>query len=65
MVKKKKKNKKKNNLSTEDYKKIQKALKNYQKETATDSSDSNVGYIIGVMIFLILLVMKIIHNVSN
>ena len=62
MVKKKKKTKKINKLSAKDYKKIQKALKDYKNE---EESDNNLGYAIGVIIFVVLLIMKIIHRSSS
>ena len=62
MVKKKKKTRKINKLSAEDYKKIQKALKNYKNE---EESDNNTGYAIGVVIFIVLLLWKIIHRATS
>ena len=62
MVKKKKKTKKINILLENYYKKIQKALKNYKNE---EESDNNLGYVIGVIIFVVLLIMKIIHRSTS
>ena len=62
MVKKKKKPRKINKLSAKDYKKIQKALKDYKNE---EESDNNLGYVIGVVIFIVLLFMKIIHRSTS
>ena len=62
MVKKKKKTRKINKLSAKDYKKIQKALKDYKNE---EESDNNLGYVIGVVIFIVLLFMKIIHRSTS
>jgi len=59
--KKKKKAKKKTKLSVRDYKKLERALENYETET---TSNNNAGYAIGALIFVVLLVMKIIHRTS-
>ena len=62
MVKKKKKTKKINKLSAKDYKKIQKTLKDNKNE---EESDNNLGYAIGIIIFNVLLIMKIIHRSTS
>ena len=61
-LKKRKKTRKINKLSVKDYKKIQKALKNYKNE---EESDNNTGYAIGVVIFIVLLLWKIIHRATS
>ena len=62
MVKKKKKTKKINKLSAKDYKKIQKTLKDNKNE---EESDNNLGYATGIIIFIVLLIMKIIHRSTS
>ena len=58
MVKKKKKTKQINKLSAKDYKKIQKALKNYKNE---EESDNNLGYENGIIIFIVLLLALMVY----
>tara|TARA_B100000902_G_C26735425_1_gene633449 strand:+ start:79 stop:267 length:189 start_codon:yes stop_codon:yes gene_type:complete len=55
--KKKKKTKKKTKLSSRDYKKLEKVLNNYK---LNQESESNSGYIIGVIVFIAFIIFKII-----
>ena len=55
--KKKKKAKKKTKLSTRDYKKLEKALDNYN---SNQESENNFVYIIGVIVFIAIIIFKII-----
>ena len=62
MVKKlKRKKNTKKKLSKKDYDKIRLALKKYNSNQEQEDTSSNIGYVIGIIIFIIFFILKLIN----